>query len=211
MAKFITPQVRNITKLFRSASAEQVQAGADWYQDAYDIAAALGAAHGVKLDAVVGIIAALSPRNSWGHNVNLATRFISKGGLTSGYLYSQLDKANRIHNLADVSQENIEKILGGDKTINFFRSIRSAGTEGVCIDRHAYALAVNTRFVEVEMPTLKGRRYAEVTGAYERAAKILSREYDTPFTPAQVQSVTWTVWRRKFWSEGAFDKIAENV
>jgi hypothetical protein len=211
MSKYITPQVRNITKLFRSADLETIQAGADWYQDARRIVDTLADAHKVNADIVVGIIAALSPLNSWGNNVNLATRFLAAGGLNSGYLGAQLAKANAIYNLSDVSQESIETILGGDKTINFYRSIRSAGSEGVCIDRHAYALAVNTRYVEGAMPTLKGRRYAEVVGAYERAAAILSKEYDTPLTPAQVQSVTWVIWRRKFWSEGAFDKIAENV
>jgi hypothetical protein len=209
MAKFVTPQVRHITKLFRSATPQQVQEGADWYLDAFNIADALATTHSVKIEAVVGVIAALSPLNSWGANVNLATRFIANGGLSSGYLSAQLAKANAIYNISDVSK--IESVLSGDKTINFYRSILTAGREGVCVDRHAYSLATNTRFDEGTIPTLKGRRYAEVVAAYERAAKILSKEFGTPLTPAQVQSVTWKLWRLKFWSEGAFDKIAENV
>lgn len=209
MARFTTPQVRNITRLFRSADAEQIAKGAEWYSDAHMIAQSLAATHDVDVRKVVGVIAALSPMNSWGNNVNLATRFIARGGLTSGYLSSQLKKAQTILDISDTN--GIEAILSGDKTINFYRSILTEGREGVCIDRHAYALAVNQRTAEDNMPTLKGRRYAEVVGAYERAAHILSKEYDTTFTPAQVQSVTWTIWRRKFWAEGAFDKIAENV
>lgn len=200
MVAYIAPQVRNITKLFRQADAETIQAGADWYQDAYEVAEALAKANNVSVDIVAGILAALSPLNAWGHNVNLAARFLAEGGLHAGYLKANLAKARDI-----LAGAPIIPTLSGEKVTNFYLSIITKGAQGVCIDRHAYSLAVNTRFPEGDIPTLKGKRYAEVRDAYVRAARILSREYDIPLTPAQVQSVTWVVWRRKFWSEGAFD------
>lgn len=195
-----TPLTRNITRLFRTATTEQIVAGADWYRDAHEVAAALGAKNDVPVAVAAGVIAALSPLNSWGSNVNLAARFLAAGGLHAGYLSMGLAKARAI-----LAGAPIEATLNGDKIRNFYRSIITEGTEGVCIDRHSYAVAVNERLPETGMPNLKGKRYEAVADCYRRAAKILSREYDTPLTPAQVQSVTWTQWRRMFWADGAFD------
>lgn len=196
----LAPSVRNITKLFRQATAEEVETGAQWYADAFALVSKLAEGYALPPRVVAGIVAALSPLNSWGNNVNLANRFLAAGGLNAGYLGSQLAKARAILDGAP-----IEETLGGEKTINFYRSILSAGTDGVCIDRHAWSLAVNHRYTEGNIPSLKGKRYAAAVDAYQRAAVILSREAGTAISPAQVQSVTWTLWRRKFWAEGAFD------
>lgn len=201
MVAYIEPQTRNITRIFREATAEQVQAGADWYADARGIAGALATQHNVTVETAAGILAALSPMQSWGANVNLAERFLKAGGLHDGYLKANLAKARNILAGADPLAE-----LGGDKVRNFYLSIITEGAEGVCIDRHAYSLAVNMRFPEGDIPGLKGKRYAQVVETYVRAARILSKEYGITLTPAQVQSVTWVIWRRKFWSEGAFDQ-----
>ena len=195
-----TPSVRNITMLFRTATATEISEGANWYADAHEIAKALAVKHGVSVEIAAGVLAALSPLNSWGHNVNLAARFLAAGGLDAGYLYTQLAKARAI-----LAGAPVEKTLGGEKTINFYLSILTAGAEGVCIDRHAWSLAVNVRYADDAMPTLKGKRYALAVAAYKRAAAILSREYGVTLTPAMVQSVTWVKWRAKFWAAGAFD------
>lgn len=200
MASYIEPQTRNITRLFREALQSDVETAAEWYVDAHRIARVLAHDSGYTTSQAAGVIAAVSPLQSWGANVNLASRILASGGLTSGYLKLGLSKATAILNGADV-----EATLKGDKTVNFYRSIVSAGQYGVCIDRHAYSLAVNTRFKDGEIPTLKGKRYDAVVECYTRAAKILSAEYGISLTPAQVQSVTWVLWRRKFWAVGAFD------
>lgn len=203
MATYKAPNVRNITRLFRTATPEEVQAGADWYADARRIAGVYAERYNVSVEVAAGVIAALSPLNSWGNNLNLAARFLEAGGLDAGYLKSNLAKARAI-----LAGAPIEATLSGLKVVNFYRSIVSAGTEGICIDRHAYALAANDRAASNEIPSLSPKRYAEYADAYARAAKILSRETGTSITPAQVQSVTWTLWRRLWWSEGAFDSHA---
>lgn len=199
-----TPSVRNITRLFRTATTEQIVAGSAWYENAYGLADALATKHGTTAEIAAGVIAALSPLNSWGSNLNLAEAFLRAGGLHAGYLSAGLAKARAILAGAD-----IEPTLSGAKTINFYRSIITAGREGVCIDRHAWSLAVNVRYEEGNIPTLKGKRYTLAVEAYKRAAKILSREYGETFTPAQVQAVTWVLWRQKFWAAGAFDSHDE--
>lgn len=200
MVSYIEPQTRNITRLFREATPADIETAAEWYVDAHRIARVLAHNYGYTVAQAAGVLAAVSPLQSWGANVNLAGRIMAVGGLESGYLKLGLSKATAILNGAD-----IEATLKGDKTVNFYRSIVSAGAGGVCIDRHAYSLAVNTRFEDGDIPTLKGKRYEAVVACYTRAAKILSAEYGISLTPAQVQAVTWTLWRRKFWAVGAFD------
>ena len=198
------PQTRHITRLFRTATPEQIVAGAAWYEDAHEVATALATKNGVTLEVAAGVLAALSPLQSWGANVNLAARFLAAGGLHAGYLSVGLAKARAILAGADPVVT-----LAGDKTVNFYKSIVTRGREGVTIDRHAWSLAVNVRYAEGNIPTIKGKRYAHAVEAYKRAARILSREYGIEITPAQVQAVTWVLWRNKFWSVGAFDSHVE--
>lgn len=200
MAKYALPSTRNVTRIFREATPEQIEAGIDWYADARRIAGVFAEQYDVSVEVAAGVIAALSPLNSWGNNINLAGRFLAAGGLDAGYLRANLSKARMI--LAGAA---IKPTLSGLKTQNFFDSIVSAGADGVCIDRHAYCLAVNDRSVSNDVPSLSPKRYAEVVECYVKAARILSRELGQDITPAVVQSVTWTVWRQKFWSAGAFD------
>lgn len=188
---------RNITKVFRTATPAEIETGTGWYSDAYDVALAMAKAYDSNLSTAAGIIAALSPLNSWGNNVNLAHRLMASGGLTRGYLSNGLNKANAI--LAGASPMDV---LKGDKVRNFYLSIISQGREGVCIDRHAYCIAMGKR---TDVPSLSTKRYEAVADKYRRAARILSKEYGEDFTPAQVQSVTWTLWRRRYWAEGAWD------
>lgn len=194
----MAPTTRNVTRVFRTATPAEIEAGALWYRDAHEIATAMGIAYGTTTEIAAGVLAALSPLNSWGANVNLAHRFLAAGGLDAGYLSLGLAKARAI-----LGGANPERTLNGLKTVNFYRSILTAGREGVCIDRHAYSIAHNARTVDT--PKLGPKRYAEIAQCYTRAARILSRELGEEITAAQVQSVTWVLWRRRYWAEGAFD------
>ena len=197
-----TPATRNVTSVFRTATPEQIAAATDWYADAHRIAEVLAERHDVTLATAAGVIAALSPLNSWGHNVNLAARFLATpGGLTSGYLTANLTKARRILN-----GERPEDVLTSGKVGAFYEGIVRAGnTDRVCVDRHAWSVAVNHRYAEGNIPKLTVKRYEAAQDAYRKAARILSREYGIRLTAAQVQSVTWIVWRARYWAEGAFD------
>lgn len=203
----LKPHTRNVTRVFRTATAEEIEAGRDWYRDALRIAETLATVHEIPVHQAVGVIAALSPLNSWGANINLTARFLEQGGMTTGYLKAGLAKATRI--LEAETSDDVVTILNGNKIVNFFWSIYSAGVEGVCIDRHAMDIAFNVRHNDGTRPSLSAKRYNEIAETYVRAATILSRELGEEITPAQVQSVTWTIWRRRYWAAGAFDGHAE--
>lgn len=191
---------RNITSVFRSADAELIAEGVNWYADARLIADAFAAKHDLPVHVTAGVLAALSPLNSWGSNVNLAARMFASGGtLTTGYLHTNLAKARRI-----IAEGTIDA-LGGLKVNNFYLSIITGGADGVTIDRHAYCLAHNDRSRSNDVPKLSPKRYAEIADKYRRASVILSKEYGMPLSPAVVQAVTWVVWRRRYWGAGAFD------
>lgn len=191
---------KNITRVFRSADAELIEEGINWYADARLIADAFAAKHALPVHVTAGVLAALSPLNSWGSNVNLAARMLASGGtLDHGYLHANLAKARRI-----IAEGTIDA-LGGLKVNNFYLSIITGGAEGITIDRHAYCLAHNDRSKSNKVPSLSPKRYAEIADKYRRASVILSREYGMPLSPAVVQAVTWVVWRRRYWGAGAFD------
>lgn len=202
MSKY-TPHTRHITAVFRSATAEQIASALDWYADAHAVASALAVKNGLTLDASAGIIAALSPMQSWGANVNLAARFMATpGGLTSGYLGANLAKARDI-----LAGKDAASILTSPKVGAFFAGILHAGmTDVVCVDRHAYDIAVNRRLNDDTRPKMTRGQYAAIADMYKRAASILAREAGQTMSAAQVQAVCWVVWRARYWAPGAFDK-----
>jgi hypothetical protein len=199
--------VANILAVFDSATEGQIVKGLSWYDVASETAERFSRVYGVTFEIAAGVIAALSPNNSWAANVRIAERFIAEGGLTEGYFRQGLAKAARI-----LAGEDIPAALGGPKTTNFFRSIVSNGREGMTIDRHAWSLAVDTRFTKESgevMPSLAGKRYALAVAAYESAADARCDTFPGGLTAAQMQAITWVVWRDRYWNAGAFDvKVA---
>jgi hypothetical protein len=196
------PLTRHVTAVFRSATPAQIAGSLDWYADAHEIAHALAVKNGVSIETAAGVIAALSPMQGWGANVNLAARFLATpGGLTSGYLGLGLAKGRAI-----LAGARPETVLTSSKIGAFYAGIVNAGeTDTVCVDRHAYDIAVNRRHTDATRPKLSGKRYADVADKYVKAARILSRETGMPLYAAQIQSITWVTWRNRYWADGAFD------
>lgn len=62
----------NIAAWRKTASADDISAGRDWYPFARRVARDLARAHGVSGDVAAGVIAALSPRCSWPENLAAA-------------------------------------------------------------------------------------------------------------------------------------------
>lgn len=198
-----TPMTRHVLRVYRAATPEQHAAGLAWYDDAASVSYALAVANGHSVATAAGVIAATSPVNSWGSNVNLAARILASGDTSSGYLSSGLAKARAILDGARPLD-----VLSGEKVRNFYLCIALAGRhpDAVCVDRHAYDLAVNHRHTDATRPGLTPKRYALVAEVYRRAAVVASRESGRVVTPAQVQAVTWLAWRSRFWATGAYDQ-----
>lgn len=197
-----TELVANIKSVYFDADSAQLVDGSNWYSDAANLARSLSNNSRYSVAQTAGVIAALSPNTGWGQNVRLAIRMIeSEGKMRGGALGANIAKASAI--LDTEFEHEIAAILFGknaNKVLAFWRGIMADGkTEEVCIDRHAFCIAVNSREMTNDIPDLTKNRYAAIAAAYREAA------IGTPFTAAQVQAITWVVWRNRHWSKGAFD------
>lgn len=189
--------VENILVVYNSASADQIEAGTNWYREAYVVAHSLAFQYGYSAEQAAGVIAATSPLMSWAANKRIAESILaSKGTLTDGYLKKNLEKANSILNGTSVWDA-----IRANKTRAFFECILYNGaTDIVCVDRHAYGIACNERERSTQRNlSFTDKQYAGIAEAYRDAARRVG------VSGAVMQAITWVVWRRIYWSEGAFD------
>lgn len=182
------PNSARIVDVWRQATVAELVEGMDWYVDAHALAVKLSPSDPAS---AAGVIAALSPMMSWGQNIILAERAYADGK-ASGALFSNVAKANRI-----LAGERPEDVLGGDKVRAFYGVIADPSSDAVVVDRHAFDIAVG-RVTNNESRQALSRKgvYESFANAYVRAAKTITRETGMDVSASQVQSVTWTVWRR---------------
>lgn len=179
----------NIVKAWRLSSEADRRAGADWYREARRIAFELADGN---LEMGAGVIAALSPRLQWTTNVRAAYDTFGHGNARGGFGANKR-KANAI-----LSGAHPLDILGGKKVRAFYECIVTGGeTDNVCIDMHAYNIAVNAVTDDGGARELaRPGGYERIQRLYVRAAERLSRELGRHVTPAEVQATTWVYWRR---------------
>jgi hypothetical protein len=179
------PTVANILRVYRSATDAQLAEGIRWYDDAHTLAVALDPSN---VERSAGVIAALSPLTPWGRNVAMATRAYADG-FASGGMPSSLNKADRILN----GEAPLDVVGKGPKVRNFYLNILdpSNANGGVTVDRHAFDIAVG-RVTDDETRGILGRKgmYDHFADMYREAAKIAG------IGSAQMQAVTWVVWRQ---------------
>lgn len=183
------PNAARILDVYRQATLQELQDGLDWYRDAHAIAVALDPE---RPHAAAGVLAALSPMQSWGRNVNLAARAYADGR-ASGGLFRNCAKADQIM----AGAEPLD-VLGGDKVCNFYKAIANpADGSAVVIDRHAFDIAVGRITNDKSRAALSRKGvYDAFARAYVRAAKTISAETGLDMSPSALQAVTWCTWRR---------------
>jgi len=180
----LTPTVANVLKVYRSATDAQLAEGIRWYDDAHTLAVALDP---TNVERSSGVIAALSPMMPWGRNVTTAVRAYADG-FASGCLNTSCAKADRILN----GEAPLDVIGNGNKVRNFYLNILnpSDACGGVTVDRHAFDIAVG-RVTDDETRGILSRKgvYDTFADVYRQAALIAG------IGSAQMQAVTWVVWR----------------
>lgn len=191
-----------ILRVYRSADAEQIATGREWYRAARDIAGDIADTAGIPVETAAGILAALSPQTSWGQNVDWARELAAGSRVSRGLGLSQ-GRAEMIRYNPDIAPLDI---LGGRKVRAFYACIVTAGnTDAVCVDRHAYDLATGTRGSHL---SLSDRRAEHCQRAYQSAAARLRATGEAPdITAAQLQAITWVTWRARYWQPGAWDGV----
>lgn len=171
-----------------------VEAGINWYADKNLIGAKIAKRYCTDPDLVLGVIAALSPRNKWHRNlidcelVFKAVRDNKKpSDITCCTFDHNKEKAFLIAQGFDPSE-----VLRGNKVRDFYQCLLNpANRYKVCVDTHAANLAVGG-----SAPTLSDKSYDLLANAYREATKQINADsLEGSILPLQCQSLTWTYYR----------------
>lgn len=193
--------VRNINKIFKLATPEEVRDGVIWYATAQAAAKRIAVNAGIPLRIAVGVIAALSPNNRWERNLsdadNLIAAYLNGDGPEAVKVscYNAMKaKAWSILDAMPETDADVMAILNGQKIVSFFCNIM--GHDTCTIDGHALNIARGKREGLTSDKTNIGKGlYAELQAAYARAG-AKARVNGRPLKAFEMQAITWVVWRR---------------
>jgi len=191
--------VQSIIAVYKLASVADKQQGQSWYARALVFAVRLGDLYNIETTTIVGVIAALSPRNRWERNMQDAESMVKVAA--SGGTYKDLmklkvctfktgkDKAARILSENITDRDALLATLKGPKLCEFFNCI--LGDSGdVCIDGHAYSIWVGDRITLANVPSIGKKLRQTIKADYQAAAQSLG------VAPHVVQAITWVCWKR---------------
>ena len=191
----MTQYTRNILKVFAQCTDAELQHGLTWYSDAKQNAQNIADKYQLPLHVVIGVIAALSPTNSWEMNIRNADtmcRIFVDGGYvedTKPSTYKTMrDKAWSILQTMPHNIDDVAFILNGPKITDFAYCIM--GNDVCVIDGHAWCIANRDRRTMQEVPNIGKRLRIELQQAYSRAGKKHS------MTAYEMQAATWVAWKR---------------
>lgn len=177
----------NILATYAGATDSEREHGADWYREAHQLAVDLSERHGITVERAAGVIAVLSPLQSWTRNVADAVRVFE-----TGHYVGLTDKRVKVARL--LSGEDVNSVVSGPKVTSFYRNILDPSGDDVTIDRHAHDIADGKRRTEnqrAKAPGLTGMRYARYVDAYRAAARELN------IGALELQAIVWVAWRRE--------------
>jgi hypothetical protein len=189
----------SILATFFEANDIEIIDGAQWYLNARKAAIIIADRHNVELETVVGVISALSPNNKWERNLVDANSLIhaySIGGITAAsQVKTSTYNANKCKALSILEGNEPLDILGGLKVRAFYNCIMGC-KDAVCIDGHAYSIWKGERIPTTKTPSITPRVYAAIAADYQRAAVTINSILAAEYSAAEIQAVTWIVWRR---------------
>jgi hypothetical protein len=213
-------RTRNITRTFWAATQEDRTEARAWYERARGLAVTIAAEyHAVEyfedgevcytpegFTEAAAVIAVLSPRLAWRKNVQVAWQaydLVYGNRVTEDEFVSNLPvlnaNARKVWRLIH-DREDPYDVVSGPKVTAFWHTIRDPyDPRTVVIDRHALDVAIGRVLDDKARGAILGRKgaYATLSDLYRRAAKSISKQTVYTWTPAQVQAVTWTYWRRE--------------
>ena len=193
----MTQHVRNILKVYRRATTEDIANGVEWYDRAKRYAETISKWTNTNLNTVIGVMAALSPNNKWERNVKDCERMVQawKSGddlddfKVSCYNTMKLKAWSILENNL-TSDDEILTRLNGQKIRSFYSNIR--GLDEVTIDGHALNIALGIRQgLTTDKTNMSKKVYRQMQEVYVRAAKRVD------IKPHVLQAITWTTWKRE--------------
>ena len=198
----ISPEARNIVAMFTQATTLEVERGCNWYPEAHQVAYKLGKRYNLYTDQVVGVIAALSPRNKWERNIQDAESILKAWthGLEEDVLAVKCATFNNNKRKAlDVllgNHESIHHALNGLKMIEFFNCIAQPDVDDVCIDGHAYSIWMGVRLPLKDVPAISPKLRGQIKSDYQDAKAFINAELGEKYLTSQIQAITWVTYKR---------------
>lgn len=174
----------NIQEIFDQHTLEDFKGGSRWYRDANGFSISLANQYNTEPYKVAGIISALSPMKSWDLNKQIAEKALKRRTMRGLHWYNQTGKAKRIKQCSDVSQ--VDDILGGLKTINFFHNIYEPDNQDyLTVDRWMSVIALGVR-----KQKFTPKQYNFLKGEYKKFAMKVGMD------PVPLQATLWVVAHR---------------
>jgi hypothetical protein len=182
----------NIMSMFSRATIDELELGKVWYQRANRKCQRMlkndSDNNRHNLQTIVGMTAALSPRNKWSRNLDDVTNLLADSNAIVSTFHQNKTKALLIKSTNQPTDRCILDILGGDKVQSFYANIIDPKLPDiVTLDAHAISIWLGTRVIGAKA---KGDAYQTIQQAYVDTAKELG------FIPCQLQAITWLTYRR---------------
>lgn len=165
------------------ATPEQIHAGLHWYDEGQAISEEIGRGDITK---GAGIIAALSPKNEWGRNVENAREFI-KSGTAHGRTSDQIEAATKIYE--GMAPEDVLPMKL--KTGHFYRLLKDpTDPTAVAVDTHHHDVSMGIKKPWEDPRGMKAPgRYKTFVDATIKTA------HHAGILPHQAQAIDWLVWK----------------
>jgi hypothetical protein len=177
----VTEVVRRIRATFEQATPGQIEAGANWYDDASKLVDDLSTLSGRSRETCAAVIAHLSPRTTWARNVTGATLLLTQD-YAPHCMPANVERGRRA-----IGSDNPLGTVNGPKTRAFAANILG-DTEAVTVDVWAGRVAFGPN-ADVESLLRKPGLYEAVAHCYRVAAA------HDGVTPRTEQATTWIVAR----------------
>lgn len=184
---------KNVEKVWEEHTLDDYNNGKMWYREANQFSLEVAEKYKVAPVVSAGVLSALSPMKEWGLNKRMADNFFNlvkndteNGWKRAGHYMTQKKKAWDIYSLVNPVVDEVNKILHGLKTVNFFGCIIDpTNTDNLCIDTHMIKLAT-----PLDHGKITTKQYLFLKKEYINFANRVD------MIPSQAQAVLWVTYKR---------------
>jgi hypothetical protein len=180
----------NLKEIWETISLSSFIEGKDWYWEAHKICQDIADEYNKPIEEVVGVCAALSPQKSWDENVKLVKNYMYDALSFKGHTGVMISKAHLIAMYTYFYKDRkayIERILSGDKIVNFFNNILNPYDRSyVCIDRHHIQLATQ----DYKLTRITPKQYEFIK------QETINFANEVNLIPCELQAILWTHFRK---------------
>lgn len=185
----------NLERVAEMSTLSLFQESKDWYWKAHEKAQEYTKEFKKDICITSGLISVMSPQKEWSHNLRLTEEYLKSGAKTCKHTRVQREKAKYIYYTDGYPRDfipYIEAILGGPKTINFFRNILNPDDKEFCtIDGHMAALMTGNLSKEKLTP----KQYLFLK---DEMIKFANKEGKIP---SQLQAELWLIYKENKWNK----------